>query len=551
MATSAVQGARVGGLVIKDPVQLRRAIEDAVGNVKIEDIHTHIFPPAFGGMSLWGIDDLLTYHYLQAEYLGVSREDPQKFLSRSKEQQADRVWNALFNRRAPISEATTGVVTCLSALGLDPFQPDLKKHREFFRDTTLKDHIERVFKLAGVGSVVMTNDPFNKEEASVWMKGFERDPRFRAALRIDALFDRRKDAVEEMKRQGYHFSGQVVISHVKTFLERWADRMKPVYLAASLPDTFAYPDRPDNQIRTQVLDEAVLPLARERNIPVALMIGVKRGTNPGLKLAGDSLGKADIKAVEELCRKNPENKFLVTMLSRENQHELAVTARKFPNLMVFGCWWFLNNPSIIEEMTRERIELLGLNFIPQHSDARILDQLTYKWIHSRRAIAAALAPYYERLMRSHWRVTKNDVQKSVQQLFSLNFMDFLKWRPGSDTEPVELSSSAAVKGAGGKKEGGKGKSPEAVPSGMKGDVAKKVKKILAEELGLSDAQIKKMGKRSKLIEDLGADSLDEAALVQAFKEEFDIEIDDQVEFRTVGNVIDEVNKALKRKGHKK
>ncbi len=52
------------------------------------------------------------------------------------------------------------------------------------------------------------------------------------------------------------------------------------------------------------------------------------------------------------------------MLARENQHELCVTARKFPNLMIFGCWWFLNNPSLIEEITQMRLDLLGLSMIP-------------------------------------------------------------------------------------------------------------------------------------------------------------------------------------------
>jgi hypothetical protein len=32
--------------------------------------------------------------------------------------------------------------------------------------------------------------------------------------------------------------------------------------------------------------------------------------------------------------------------------------------MVFGCWWFLNNPSLIEEIERMRMELLGVSFIP-------------------------------------------------------------------------------------------------------------------------------------------------------------------------------------------
>ena len=125
-------------------------------------------------------------------------------------------------------------------------------------------------------------------------------------------------------------------------------------------------------------------------LPFAVMIGVRRGVNPALKGAGDGVGRADVGALERLCVENPDVTFLATFLSRENQHELCVAARKFRNLMPFGCWWFLNNPSIVSEITRERLELLGTSFIPQHSDARILEQLIYKWQHSRRIIAAAI-----------------------------------------------------------------------------------------------------------------------------------------------------------------
>ena len=31
------------------------------------DLHTHLFPPAHGSLMLWGIDSILTYHYLVAE----------------------------------------------------------------------------------------------------------------------------------------------------------------------------------------------------------------------------------------------------------------------------------------------------------------------------------------------------------------------------------------------------------------------------------------------------------------------------------------------------
>ncbi len=157
----------------------------------------------------------------------------------------------------------------------------------------------------------------------------------------------------------------------------------------------------------------VMPVLAERDLPFAMMIGVTR-REPGIRLAGDMLGMADVSSVMTLCRDFPENRFLCTMLARENQHELAVAARKFGNLMVFGCWWFLNNPSLIEEITRMRMELLGPTFIPQHSDARVIDQLIYKWRHSREVIAKVLADKYADLADSGWRVTEATIRRDAQ-----------------------------------------------------------------------------------------------------------------------------------------
>jgi hypothetical protein len=156
------------------------------------------------------------------------------------------------------------------------------------------------------------------------------------------------------------------------------------------------------------------------------MIGVRRQVNPQLKMAGDSLGKADIMSLVRLCEQNPENKFMATMLSRENQHELCVTARKFPNLFLFGCWWFLNNPSLIEEITRMRMELLGTSFVPQHSDCRILDQLVYKWDHSRAVIAKVMTEKFTDLAQAGWPVTREEVERTAKGYLSGNFESYLK-----------------------------------------------------------------------------------------------------------------------------
>src|SRR5689334_12651100 len=105
-----------------------------------------------------------------------------------------------------------------------------------------------------------------------------------------------------------------------------------------------------------------MPVCRELGLPLSLMIGVRRGVNPAIRSAGDASGRVDLRSLEALCVGFPENRFLVSVLSRENQHELCVYARKFSNLLPFGCWWFMNNPSIVEEITRERLEMLGFFF---------------------------------------------------------------------------------------------------------------------------------------------------------------------------------------------
>ena len=89
--------------------------------------------------------------------------------------------------------------------------------------------------------------------------------------------------------------------------------------------------------------------------------------------------------------------------------------------MPFGCWWFLNNPSIVSEITSERLELLGTSFIPQHSDASVLEQLIYKWRHSRVVIAASLYETYERLLQSGRAVTREEIERDVTRMFAGNF----------------------------------------------------------------------------------------------------------------------------------
>src|SRR5438105_10415863 len=215
----------------------------------------------------------------------------------------------------------------------------------------------------------------------------------------------------------------------KRLLRARIERPKAIYLAATLRPEFRYPADPADTLGRAgqtMLEKVILPTCAERGLPFAMMIGSKMRVNPQLREGGDMVGKADVQSLVNLCRDFADNKFFVTMLARENQHELAVAARKFGNLMVFGCWWFVNNPSLIEEITRMRVELLGTSFIPQHSDARVLDQLIYKWEHSRRIIAKVLADKFADVADAGRPPGETEIGKTVRLMFADNFENFLR-----------------------------------------------------------------------------------------------------------------------------
>ena len=126
--------------VLANRAAIEKAVTKALREQPIVDMHTHLYPPVFGtpvpnktgkvdpaGLLLWGLDELLTYHYLVASrspyrivpaYARKGASLPYgEFWKMSKTQQADHIWKHLFVERAPVSEACRGVLTCLEPIG--------------------------------------------------------------------------------------------------------------------------------------------------------------------------------------------------------------------------------------------------------------------------------------------------------------------------------------------------------------------------------------------------------------------------------------------------
>lgn len=312
----------------------------------------------------------------------------------------------------------------------------------------------------------MTNIPFAKEEVKFWKPSPTSYPdRYRSALRVDPLLAGDRMTIESaLQASGY----DLTLDGACQYLRDWCDTMHPEYMMASTPHDFVVREgttlRRTGGINTEAmkepgafaaamstddhvttcdgaedeapsvidedsdfLSEVLMKVCEERDLPIALKIGAHRAVNPQLRAAGDGVvAFCDGNMLSRLCTRFPKVRFLATFLSRTNQHEACVLANKFRNLHLYGCWWYCNNPSIIREITTMRVEMLGTAFTAQHSDARVLDQLLYKWPHSRAIIASVLVKEYQKLLESGWGLTRAEIRRDVRRLFRGSYEEFMK-----------------------------------------------------------------------------------------------------------------------------
>ncbi|POM63475.1 LOW QUALITY PROTEIN: Hypothetical protein PHPALM_21114, partial [Phytophthora palmivora] len=170
-------------------------VREAVAGVQIIDVHTHLFPPSHGKLMLWGVNELLTYHYLVAEFLQTANMQVEEFNSYSKEKQAGLIWQHLFVDRSPVSEACRGVLTTLHLLGLD----DLARH--------------------------WLGDPATNTPPPAWSRKY-----FRSALRVDQILLGDWASIGPTLDV---FKLPHTLAGVRTLLEKWIDIMKPEYFMSS------------------------------------------------------------------------------------------------------------------------------------------------------------------------------------------------------------------------------------------------------------------------------------------------------------------------------
>ncbi len=302
------------------------------------DLHTHLYPEA-DDRCLRGLDELLNYHYVLGEFYTASgklKSDIQLFNRKSKSERSEEIWDTLLKGKLwnpkYNSEHVNGILTCVNQFSGTWHYDSYADILEGYKAPTMKE----VMKIIGLEKVVATYEPNEK---------YLSDDNIIPSIRIDKYSDVTRPA--DTNALYYSFSCESKELHVF--------------------------DRLNGNLFNDLTDN---------NIPFWIMLGVRRDVTPYMGLGGDSIGECNILKLVEFANNHPELKIPFSILDPSKIHEAIVASRVTPNLFFAGHWWFNNIPSAIKQNMQTAVDLIGYeNFIHYYSDARVVDQLLYKWRH--------------------------------------------------------------------------------------------------------------------------------------------------------------------------
>jgi glucuronate isomerase len=129
-------------------------------------------------------------------------------------------------------------------------------------------------------------------------------------------------------------------------------------------------------IRSYVLD-IVLNCCAEYELPFQLMLGVRHVQASDRAITGYESTSAAMYA--DLFRRHSETTFDVFVSDATICHELLVLARNYANVLLSGAWWYLQFPSSIRRILRDRIEMLPMT----KSCTFISDAHCVEWVYGR------------------------------------------------------------------------------------------------------------------------------------------------------------------------
>ncbi|MCC8109057.1 MAG: hypothetical protein LIQ30_08450 [Planctomycetes bacterium] len=393
--------------------QDRDVIWTAVHETPAVDIRVFALPPS-ADPAVSGIDALLTSPELLGEFFrrraianreyGPVSAREAYIRSLTPAELADLVWRQLFLDRQPLSEPARIVLTTMGMFGLDVASGDLRRLREDYEAIPPDERLSRVLALANVTRVLYATECLYGTEPSP-----ARHPAFRPVLYVSDLLADWKESARRLRLTGYGLKARLnefSALELRRYLTAEIGRIGPVGLGLDWPDSDG--DESARDCVRRLVHEAVLPLARERNLPFFLGTGGMR-----------------VDDLADLWRGHPEVRFMLVP-GRADEFAAAIrSAATSRNVLLAGPDQPLSFPRVIEQFHNARLETLGGTFHACHSSAGCVEELVGTWAHARWTLGLALIRHYTELWRTGWQFTPDGIRHEVAMILAGNAESFL------------------------------------------------------------------------------------------------------------------------------
>lgn len=412
--------------------ELINRLANALAEIPLIDPHTHINPHQPAAQSL---DDLLGYHYYTelAHSVGMPHTplakefDPlerTRIILKHAQQYANTVQWSWF------------IELCQTFFGWEGdriVESDAdclwKCAQEKCRQP---DWSEQVLKRSNVEKVFLTND-FDDPLA-----GFD-VTRFVPCLRTDDLvFKLHETAVHKrlLKATSIDVGDAVSLNQALDHLFVHFKKNGAKACAISLPPNFELMPVSDHDLNSAMKQQDSATVARgvfwriaerchSHRLPFDLMIGVNRRVYEKGVYQGQDLFDQRTSLIQyaKLFNAFPEVPFCVSVLTSNQNQELASYSWIFPNVITSGHWWYANVPSLIERDLTVRLQAVPMTKqIAYYSDAYKLEFVLPKFNMYRRILARVLAEEY--VLGRHWSeeqaiaLGQQLLRRNIERLFS-------------------------------------------------------------------------------------------------------------------------------------
>ncbi len=371
---------------------LSQELFQAIVDIPIIDPHSHIDP--FHPVSKT-LDDILNYHYYTE--LAFSTGMDKQILEAGNDGDIPhrRVLAILkqMKRFDNTAQVEWFLDMCRSLFGLTN-EDILNDHPE-----TLFNRIgmvlqksnweEEIFHKTNLQAIFLTNE-FDDP-----LTGFNSN-RYIPCLRTDTLVFRLHEpevvdrlekvtGIRSLDRHSLNLALGELFSHFR--------HHKAKACAISLPPNFAPIEDNDSLHPTGVFWQ-IAKLAQEFQMPFNLMIGVNRRVFRNGVYQGQDLfdQRTSLIQFSELFNKFPHSSFPISVLTSNQNQELASYSWIFPNILTHGHWWYSNVPAYIKNDLRARLQMVPkTKQIGYYSDAYKLEFVLPKFNMYRRILAELLA----------------------------------------------------------------------------------------------------------------------------------------------------------------